>query len=154
MTRRPKLKASSVPKRQLDKDWGNIGDENSNPSCPTDEELPGTIFAVPDRNWGFEAVGREDHPGVLMNCRSTELSTTFIKGRDAATDCGSLRSKFIVEPTRNNGLRKSTSFELVPRFVSLRHVRLWTMERRIGTLEQDVFSELRRRLKFLFPAQE
>lgn len=31
-------------------------------------ELPGTIYAVPDRWWGFHAVGREDHPGACIHC--------------------------------------------------------------------------------------
>jgi hypothetical protein len=113
--------------------------------------LPGTVFAVPDRHWDFEAVGRKDHPGICTAARPETIQATLVKGRDAATDRGHFPPRFVVEPSLLNGLRKTTSFELVPRPMSLRRVRLLVPNRRRGVLEPDLFAELRRRLVYLLP---
>jgi hypothetical protein len=118
---------------------------------PSDNELPGMVFAVPDRLWGFEAVGREDHPGICTAARPKMMLATLVKGRDAATARGPLRTRFVVEPSQFNGLRKTTSFELVPYPMSLRRVRLLFPDRRMGKLEPVPFAKLRRRLAQLFP---
>jgi len=109
------------------------------------------VFAVLDRLWGFEAVGREDHPGICTAARPETWHAALVKGRDAATDRGHPRTRFVVEPSLMNGLRKTTSFELVPRTMSLHHVRLLFANRRMGKLEPNLFDELRQRLINLFP---
>jgi hypothetical protein len=81
------------------------------------------------------------------------MQATLVKGRDAATDRGPERTRFLVEPTSLNGLRKLTSFELVPRRQPLRRVRLLFANRRMGTLEPELYRDLRQRLTTLFPAE-
>jgi hypothetical protein len=148
---RPNRRSKFPPsKRQYELEWGSDPDVAEEAEI-RDEDLPGTVFAVPDRLWGFEAVGRDDHPGVCAACAPEALEATLVKGRDASTDRGNPRDRFLVEPSRLNGLRKLTAFELVPLYRSLRRVRLLYPNRRMGTLEPDSFAELRRRLTRLFP---
>jgi hypothetical protein len=138
----------------LREEWGDDQDELPPEPEPGDNDLPGSIFAVPDRHWGFEAVGRDDHPGVCTGFSVEVMQATLVKGRDAATDHGPERTRFVVEPSRLNGLRKRTSFELVPRRHPLRRVRLLFADRRMGTLEPNLYGELRRRLAMLFPSED
>jgi hypothetical protein len=133
------------------KEWGSEEDDLPLEPVPSDKQLPGTVFAVPDRHWGFSAVGREDHPGICTAARPKTIQATLVKGRDAATDRSPLRTRFDVDPSLLNGLRKTTSFELVPRIRSLRRVRALFPDRRMGKLEPVTFAELRRRLVKLFP---
>jgi hypothetical protein len=146
------LRRNSPPSKRLDvKEWGSEEDDPLPEPVPSDNELPGTVFAVPDRLWGFNAVGREDHPDICTEARPETINATLVKGRDAATDRGHPRTRFVVEPSLINGLRKMTSFELVPRTMSLRHVRLLVLDRRMGKLEPNLFAKLRQRLVNLFP---
>ena len=145
---------SSPPSKRLYRlEWGAEDDAAPPEPQPSDEEFPGTVFAVPDRLWGFEAFGREDHPGVCTAWRPEAWQATLVKGRDAATDRGHPRTRLLVEPSRQNGLHKPTAFELAPLYRPLRRVRLLYPSRRMGTLEPDLFAELRRRLRELFPSE-
>jgi hypothetical protein len=151
--RRSSVRHSRLSRRQVELEWGSDKDELPPEPEPADDELPGTIFAVPDRWWEFEAIGREDHPGICTACRPEAWQVTLVKGRDATTDRTDPRLRLVVEPTRQNKLRKLTAFALVPLYRPLRRVRLLYANRRIGTLEADVFAELRRRLTALFPLE-
>jgi hypothetical protein len=108
--------------------------------------LPASVFAVPDKFWGFQAVGRVDHPGVCVDCQPAVSTARLVRGRDAATYRGSRLHVLIVRPTRRNGLTKPTAFELVPRAMSLRRVRLLYPSRYMGRLDDDDFQRLRQRL--------
>jgi hypothetical protein len=152
-TRQEPRKTTPPSRRQFESEWGSAKDEAAPEPTASDAELPGTIFRVPDRHWGFEAMGREDHPGVCTACVPETLQATLVKGRDAATDRGPARTRFLVDPTDSNGLVKRTAFELVPRRQSLRRVRLLYTNRRMGALEPDLFDELCRRLTALFPPE-
>ena len=147
-------KATPPSKRRYRLEWSDEDDDVRLEQQPSDDELPGTILAVPDRHWGFEAVGRTDHPGVCTACRTETMQATLVKGRDAATDSGHPGTRFVVEPSQSNGLRKRTSFELLPLYRSLRLVRLLFPNRRVGTLEPDSFHQLRLRLTALFPRED
>ena len=142
---------SPPSKRLYREEWGGEEDDPLPEPVPSDNELPGTVFAVPDRHWGFNAVGREDHPDICTAARPETICATLVKGRDAATDRRPRRTRFVVEPSLLNGLRKTTSFQLVPLTMSLRRVRLLFPNRRMGKLEPDLFTKLRRRLAQLFP---
>lgn len=147
-------RASPPSKRQYEQEWGSKDDDLLPEPAVADEELPGVIFAVPDHFWGFEAVGREDHPGICTACYVEAQRATLVKGRDAVTDRGHPRHRFVVQPSDSNGLKKATSFELIPLDRSLRRVRLLHPERQMGTLEPELFDELRKRLIKLFPPEE
>ena len=113
------LRRNSPPSKRLDvKEWGSEEDDLPPKPVPSDTALPGMVFAVPDRLWGFEAVGREDHPGICTAARPGTGQATLVKGQDAATDRAPHRTRFVVEPSLMNGLRKTTSFELSPRIMS------------------------------------
>jgi hypothetical protein len=144
---------SPPSKRLYEIEWGTEEDDSLPESEPRDDELPGTILAVPDRLWGFESVGREDHPGVCTACSLEALQATLLKGRDAATDRGHPQHRFVVEPSKLNGLSKATSFELIPLYRPLRRVRLLVPNRRMGTLEAELLTQLRELLTELFPAE-
>jgi hypothetical protein len=148
-TRRP----SPQSKRSHIQEWGTGENDDSQDPDPADEDLPGTIFAVPDWHWGFEAIGREDHPGICTAYYVAAMEATLVKGRDAATDRGPERTRFVVDASQVNGLRKRTSFQLVPARRSLRQVRLLFTNRRMGTLEKDLFDELKERMSKLFPQE-
>jgi len=150
-SRKTPRRNSPPSKRLYREEWGGDGDDPLPEPMPSDDELPGTVFAVPDWLWGFEAVGREDHPDICTAARPETMLATLVKGQDAATAWGSRRTRFVVEPSPLNGLRKTTSFELVPYPMSLRHVRLLFPDRRMGKLEPVPFAKLRRRLAQLFP---
>src|SRR4051794_37937701 len=99
MTKHPgrTTRRTSPPSKPLNKqEWGSEEDDLPPQPEPSDDELPGTIFAVPDTHWGFEAVGREDHPGICTDCRLEGMQATLVKGRDAATDRGPARTRFVV----------------------------------------------------------
>ena len=146
------LHRTSPPLKRLDvKEWGSEEDDLPPKPVPSDTALPGTVFAVPDRLWGFEADGRKDHPGICTAARPGTIHATLVKGQDAATDRNPHQTRFVVEPSQMNGLRKTTSFELVPRIKSLRRVRDLFPDRRMGKLEPATFGKLRRRLAQLFP---
>lgn len=50
------------------------------PCCPDSlADLPGTVFFVPDRWWGFETPGGRDHPGVCIATDGTARAT-MLKG--------------------------------------------------------------------------
>jgi hypothetical protein len=144
---------ASRSKHLLREEWGDEKDEIPPEPDYRDDDLPGSIFAVPDRHWGFESLGREDHPGVCTGRSAEAMQATLVKGRDAATDRGPEPTRFLVEPSRLNGLRKRTSFELVPRRQPLRRVRLLFANRRMGALEPELFTSLRQRLAILFPSE-
>lgn len=146
------LRRNSPPsKRQYEADWGSEEDDLLPKPVPSDTALPGMVFAVPDRLWGFEAVGREDHPGICTAARPGTGQATLVKGQDAATDQGPHLSRFVVKRSLMNGLRKTTSFELSPRIRPLHRVRDLFPDRRMGKLEPNLFVKLRRRLVKLFP---
>ena len=150
-SRKTPRRNSPPSKRLYREEWGGEEDDPLPEPVPSDNELPGTVFAVPDRHWGFDAVGREDHPDICTAARPETIRATLVKGRDAATDRGPLRTRFVVDPSPLNGLRKTTSFQLVPLTMSLRRVRLLFPDRRMGKLEPVPFAKLRRRLAQLFP---
>jgi hypothetical protein len=153
-SRRGIPKGSPPSKRAFREEWGDE-EESVRPEIdPSDEDLIGSVLAVPDRLWRIEALGREDHPGVCTDCQPEVIQATLVKGRDAATDRGNPLKRMIVSPSRINGLRKATSFQLVPLYRPLRNVRLLYHNRRMGTLEPELFDELRKRLAALFPPED
>ncbi len=64
---------------------------------------------VPDHFWGFDSVGRTEHPGACVACSEELRIATLLKGRDALTERRQ-RGSYVIEPTRANGLAKLTAF--------------------------------------------
>jgi hypothetical protein len=112
--------------------------------------LPGSVFMVPDKTWGFEAPGRVDHPGACLDYPPVARECGILKG---STPSWAARWKptYIVEPSPGNGLRKRTAFDLVPVRIRKHRLRLMYPERWIGRLDDQDFGEILRELRRLFP---
>ncbi len=135
-----------LSKREYDRDWGTPDEQEIEPAPLLDEEFPASIFAVPDKFWGFYAAGRVDHPGVCVDCHPADGTARLVQGRDAATRRGSRLRVVTIEPTRGNGLTKPTAFELTPRVMPLHRVRLLYPERYMGRMDHDDFQRLTQRI--------
>ncbi|SRR6266542_2084858 len=115
-------------------------------------DLPGSIYMVPDKFWGFEAVGRIDHPGACVFCDVSGGSATLVKGTDLFSARGG-HEILIVDPSVANGLAKPTAFAIAPRLFKLRRVALLHFDRRLGALETEHLTYLQEQLLRLFPEE-
>ena len=97
-------------------------------------ELVGELFQFPDKWWGFEAFGRMDHPGACVGYVPPGYKATLLKGTDP-TSARYEETQVLVVPDNSNGLLKTTSFSIKPRYFSARRVAMLTDER-IGTLAE------------------
>jgi hypothetical protein len=107
-----------------------------------DEDLPGAVFMVPNRQWGFESLVSDDHPGACLHGQAADRDAVLVKGTDA-DHVRVPRRYHVVAPTPDNGLQKPTAFELVPRYVRLHRLRLFYPERYLGRLDADALLALR-----------
>ncbi len=112
------------------------------------EEMPGTIYIVPDHLWGFTAPDREDHPGACAHCDTIRNRVTMVKGSGRAIPT---KVFLWVDPSGENGLKKSTAFEITPRYFRLRRIALLHFDRRIGKLTPKELADIRGELERLFP---
>src|SRR5262245_19208453 len=53
------------------------------PPRPLQEELPGSLYTIPDSDWGFEAAFRSWHPGACARCDLAASLAFCFKGTDA-----------------------------------------------------------------------
>jgi hypothetical protein len=116
-------------------------------------DLPGSIYMVPDKFWGFEAVGRIDHPGACVFCDVSGGSATLVKGTDLVSARPARTEILVVDPSPANGLLKPTAFAIAPRLFRIRRVALLHINRRLGALETDHLAYLRAQLLRLFPEE-
>lgn len=113
-----------------------------------DREVSGSTYIVPDKFWGISVAGREDHPGVCLSCSEMNQSAVMLKGSDEVMR---RTHTFVIEPSRDNGLRKATAFELTPRRFRLRRLLLLHYDRRLGRLDTNDLAALRQALERRFP---
>ena len=141
-------------KNRLNEDDSFAFDEDvSAPKLDATSELPGSVYMVPDKFWGFQAVGRVEHPGICTQCDIPATVATLLKGTDANRIRGA-HGYWITAATQSNGLKKSTAFQLQPRRFPLRRVLLMHENRRVGRLEDNELRQLQRELERLFPSDE
>ncbi|MEN8217514.1 MAG: hypothetical protein ABFS56_14320 [Pseudomonadota bacterium] len=115
--------------------------------CPEEpsREMPGHVYMVPDKHWKFEAIGRDDHPGVCIDCDDTRRKARLCRGRDAKTLRPQYRASYaVISPDDRNGLEKDTAFGKVPTEFKLHKVLLYYPERHIGSLDQSDFHDFLR----------
>jgi hypothetical protein len=124
------------------------------PQRPFDPELElaGAVFMVPNRHWGFGSLTSDDHPGACVQHRSGAREGTLVKGTDADNVRNS-RKYYCVSPTAENGLRKHTGFELLPRYFRWHRLRLYYPERYLGRLDSSVLHGLCTELGRLNPEE-
>jgi hypothetical protein len=114
------------------------------------EDLPGAVFMVPNRHWGFEGPTSDDHPGACAHYRERARQAILVKGTDAE-NVRSPRLFYFVAPRAGNGLSKETAFELVPRYFRLHRIRLFYPERHLGWLDDATLHGLCDELARLHP---
>ncbi len=119
-----------------------------NQQCPEEpnREMPGHVYVVPDKNWGFEAVGRDDHPGICIDCNEKQRKVRLCKGRDFETLNPKYRASYMVILSDDeNGLKKDTAFQQKLTEFRLRKVLLYykgEKPRYIGTINKNDFQYL------------
>lgn len=88
-----------------------------------DGELVGNLYQVPDKWWGFESVGRHNHPGACVGYENRGFKAVMLKGTDPKSRDYKY-AEVLVEPDGSNKLKKTTSFSINPRLYSARKVGL------------------------------
>lgn len=114
-------------------------------------ELVGDLFQVPDTWWGFEAFGRDNHPGACVGYVPGGFKATLLKG----TDPRSARyddTQVLVQPSERNGLSKVTSFAIRPKYLSARRLSL-LVDEQIGQLDLDDLAKMQSELLRLFDGE-
>ena len=114
-----------------------------------DGDLAGELFQVPDRWWGFEANGRENHPGACVGYDQRGFRVTLLKGTDPRS-ARYRETHVIVDPDQSNQLLKRTAFAIKPVIESARKVSQLRGKRLIGTLAKLHLNEMRQELIRLF----
>lgn len=102
-----------------------------------DENHLGRIFAVPDRWWGFEAVGRDDHPGACVQELPAQHQWVLLKGTGAENRTRYSKSEVLISPSPENGLLKHTLFSIAPRPFRKHRLRNLVPERIMGHLSAE-----------------
>ena len=115
-------------------------------------DLPGAVLMIPNRQWGFEVVSADDHPGACLDYSAARHDGLLLQGTDA-DNVRHPRLYCIVEPTTENGLQKLTAFRLAPRHFRLHRLKLYFPERHIGRLDGDTLLTLRDELARLNPEE-
>ena len=108
-----------------------------------DETHLGRVFAVPDKWWGFEAVGREDHPGACVQELPATREWILLKGTGAEDRTKYHATESVIAPTAENGLFKLTVFSLRPRPFRNKKLANLIQERVMGMLCADELQQLR-----------
>jgi hypothetical protein len=110
--------------------------EESSAMDDADDHL-GRVFAVPDAWWGFDAVGREDHPGATVQELPARSEWILLKGTGAENRERIHRTEVLIDPTDENGLFKETVFSLAPRPFRTHRLRNLVPERVMGRLADN-----------------
>jgi hypothetical protein len=133
---------------------GSFDDNGKGPAEVTEvdpeRDLPGSVYAVPDSYWGFEAPGRTSHPGACAHCSAAGQHATFVKGTDVRSSRPNITPILLIQPSAANGLSKETAFALAPRRLRLHKAVLLHYDRKMGALDPDDLARLRGELTRLF----
>jgi hypothetical protein len=117
------------------------------------DNLLGTVFAVPDKWWGFEAEGREVHPGACVVERESMSEVDLLKGTGAENKDRYRPTEMIIVPTEMNGLEKLTLFSLKPRPFRMHKIRNLLEDNIMGHLSKDDLQKLQTAMLRLFGAR-
>jgi len=114
-------------------------------------EFVGDLFQVPDSWWGFEAFGRDNHPGACVGYVSNGFKATLLKGTDPrSARYGDVQ--VLVQPSERNRLLKPTSFGIRPKYFSARRLSL-LVDEQIGELDTDDLAKMQSELLRLFDGE-
>ena len=113
--------------------------------------IPGSLYAVPDKFWGFRAVGRRDHPGACLFCYADRNAALLSKGTDSRGGVAkNLDQPYHVLPSEKNGLNKPITFDLVPKRFRLKRVLLMEPDRKMGDLESADLKAMQNEYRRIF----
>ena len=112
-----------------------------------ENDLPRTIYAVPDKFWEFEAFGRESHPGACVQANMHEQLAVLVLGSDFNRRSV---SHVLIQPSHENGLTKETAFGLEPKSFALRKIGLLHFDRKLGILSTEDHEKLLTALAYQF----
>jgi hypothetical protein len=116
------------------------------PPRPLQEQLQGSLYAIPDSEWGFETAFRAWHPGACARCDLAASITYCFKGTDARR----MRPRYtllVLHPTARNRLKKSTALSNRPNRIQLAVVRrLHDGVGWLGEIEDNDLALLQRQL--------
>jgi hypothetical protein len=105
--------------------------------------MPGDVMLTPDRMFGFEAVGRTEHPGACVYVTPDTLRVAMSKGTDGENLNSRYRANYVfVEANEEFGLSKLTAFSTQTRHIKIRRIMLLYPERHIGRLNEEILREL------------
>jgi len=144
--RKPRLRSNDEATEANASDSSPAGDFDPN------EDLPGAVFMVPNRDWKIKGSTSDDHPGACAHYQERAREAIVVKGTDAENVRFSRRFYFVA-PTQGNGLSKKTAFELVPRPIRLHRIRLFYPERHLGWLDDATLHALCDELARLHPEE-
>ena len=113
---------------------------NESESCP---DLIGLVFDVPDKWWGFEAVGRSSHRGACIREVIPDREFDMLKGVGAENRTRYHKTEVLVVPTETNGLTKNTLFSVRPRPMRRHRLKNLLGEATKGRLSDDELQRLR-----------
>jgi hypothetical protein len=111
--------ANEPPRRPAWDDEAFAAVERPPAPGPLRQELEGSVYEIPDPLWGFAAPDREWHPGACARCDPAAGLAYSYKGTDARRVREKLFAVVVVDPTPQNGLKKTTAFALDPRRIPL-----------------------------------
>lgn len=106
------------------------------------DDLLGCVFAVPDKWWGFDAEGRDHHPGACVQELPAKRSFVLLKGTGAENKTKYYANELVVAATATNGLAKLTVFSLKPWPFREHKVRNLVPERVMGRLSENDLTRL------------
>lgn len=139
------------PDEEADEEEFEASLENSEQLDNSEQSYRGSVYRVPDGWWGFDAVGRKEHPGACTAVNVEAGQAVLLKGTDARNVRGNSSRHVILQPTDSNGLLKPTAFALEPRTFRLHRVTLLHHERQMGRLDVSELDLLDQKLREAFP---
>ena len=127
--------------------------EPTDSSAQTAASQLGQVFAVPDKWWGFEAVGREDHPGACVREEAATGDCNLLKGTGAENRRRYHPTEMLIVATPANGLLKNTLFALRPRPFRRHRISNLIPDRVMGRLATEEVERLNTEMLRLFGNQ-
>ena len=107
-------------------------------------EMPGDVMLTPDSMFGFDAVGRTEHPGACVYVTPDSQLVAMSKGTDGQNLNWRYRANYVlVEPDEAFGLSKLTAFSTQTRRLKIRKIMLLYPERHLGRLSDEILRKLR-----------
>lgn len=143
--------AKNVRRRDFDREYESEEQSGAVEPPLTDMDLLGSIYSIKDVFWNFKYSGRESHPGACLDVK--EMNALLVHGTDSNSLIANNRynNSYVIAPTAQNGLAKSTSFILDPYIMPVRKLLFYHIDRKIGCLDNEDVKTMRERMARAHP---